>query len=445
MSDGSLSSSLAEADAALAEGDARTAFTAMRGVLDYPAPALDDAAAVGRAYAMFSRIAAAIAGPQLGEIMDRVAASPNDIDALYDAGFALYEQRLFAMAATLLERADRLAPGRPKIVAELSSALEGAMFYGAAALTVDRSGLADQDPMLAYLSGFNWLMVGSVERAANRVEQLPATEDPTLAHVFDALGGMVRRAQALAAAGIDVGEHALTAWHAILNGTLLTHESPFGHDEPMRGRYAMVADSPGLMREGIDRLARIVAATALRPQQVVAAPDRSSQLLAMAVARVLELPLVHWRDGEPTGIVVAWNLDTVGDDAFLAAHQAHRPGTLLFAHASDWVEPFPYAPDVTTFLGQTIMHPYSGGALRVDPVTGQVGPAEPDQRDDAALVEEIVAAGINSPSETPVDDVLAIDRALAGLPEVDRLGVRCTRGRRPRQRTGSPVQSNRFV
>lgn len=57
----------------------------------------------------------------------------------------------------------------------------------------------------------------------------------------------LRRAHALAEAGVDIGELALTAWHAILDGTLLLHESPYGHDDPMHGRYAYVSDSAGLV------------------------------------------------------------------------------------------------------------------------------------------------------------------------------------------------------
>lgn len=63
----------------------------------------------------------------------------------------------------------------------------------------------------------------------------------------------------------------------------------------------------------------------------------------------------------------------------------HRAGEVLFAHASGWVDPFPFAPDVTTLLGHSITHPYLGGALRVDPESKQVVRAGPDTLDDAVL------------------------------------------------------------
>lgn len=445
MESTSLSEVLAQAQAELVGGDARAAFSTIRPALDYPAAQLDGAAAITAAFDGFARIAGAIAGAELAAVLQAVAAGPDDPNALYQAGFALYEQQLFGIAATVLARADRLAPRQPRILSELAAALEGAMRYGDAALAVDASGLAESDPLLAYLSGYNWIMVGEIDRAAARLPVLADVRDDTLVHMRDALGGMVRRAQAVRSAGIDLGEHALTAWHAILNGTLLMHESPFGYDEPMRGRYAMVADSPGLMHEGIDRLGRILRALALAPERVIRAPDRASSILAAAVGRAFDRPVVDWSAEDQRGLVVVWSLEELDAPALLRAMFAHRPGQILFAHASNWVTPFGYAPDVTTLLGQTITHPFTGGALRVDPATQQVVPAQPDLRDDATLAAAILAASIDSPSQTPIEPVLAIARALAELPSADRLGLGRTTGNRLRQRAGSPVHSARFL
>lgn len=441
----SLSEILAQAQAELAADDARAAFSTIRPALDYPAALLDGAAAMTAAFTGFAAVARAIAGPDFAALVQAVAADPDDPNALYEAGFALYEQQLFGAAATVLARANRVVPQQRAILSELAAALEGAMRYGDAALAVDASGLAESDPLLAYLSGYNWIMVGEIDRAAARLPLLARVDETNLVHMRDALGGMIRRAQAVRAAGIDLGEHALTAWHAILNGALLTHESPFGYDEPMHGRYAFISDSPGLMHEGIDRLGRVLGALGLEPERVIRAPDRASSILAGAVGRAFDRPVVDWGAEGQRGLVVAWSLEELDAPTLLQAMFTHRPGQILFAHASNWVTPFGYAPDVTTLLGQTITHPFTGGALRVDPATQQVAPAQPDLRDDATLAAEILAAEIDSPSQTPIDPVLAIARALAELPAGDRLGVGRTTGNRLRQRAGSPVHSARFL
>lgn len=445
MTDADPQTTLSQAEAALGAGDPQDAFATVRALIEHPAAALAETADFVAAFSVFARIAAAIAGPELGQVMARVVATPDDPRALYDAGYALYEQQLHAIAATTLARADRLRPGDPEIVAELSSAFEGMMAYGEAAEAVERSGLAEHHPWLAYLSGFNRMMIGDLAAARRRLTQLERVAADVPDDLLGTLAGMVHRAEALVGVGIDLGSHALTAWHAIIDASVLLHESPHGYDGPMRGRYAYVADSPALMAEGLARLATVLRVADRMPARVIAAPDRASTILAHAAARVLELPLVPWSTAGESGLVVVWNLDAVGDASVLGALKDHADDRILFAHASDWVDPFPYAPDVTTFLGQTITHPYMGEGMRVDPETDEVVTDEPDTRDVEVLAQEIVASASEGDSRSSIDLIATIVRALARLPASDRLGLARTAGPRTRQRAGSPVASARFA
>jgi hypothetical protein len=259
------------------------------------------------------------------------------------------------------------------------------------------------------------------------------------------LRGMLARADAMTAAGISLGENALTAWQAAINGTVLLHESPHGYENPMHGRYAFVSDSAATQREGLERLKAVLAATNAAPARIVSAPGRESQLLGLAASRVLGAPVKRWESGAENGaLVVAWTMESVPDDAMLRALSSHAPSTRLFVHASSWVEPFGYAPDVTTLLHQNITHPYTGGALRVDPTTQKVTPSEPDTRPDEVLVEEIVNAQISDESKTTLEHVLKVTKALGGVAAPHRAGLFAEAGRRLRQRAGGPVQSNRF-
>ncbi len=310
-------------------------------------------------------------------------------------------------------------------------------------MVVDVSGLADADPLCAYLSGFAWLMAGDLDLPRARLNQLAGVEEGPIPEMRQALAGMVARADALLAAGVRLDERALTAWHAVIQGSILLHESPHGHDEPMHGRYAFVADGPGLMREGIERLASVLATRDRPVQQVVAAPDRASRILALAVGERLGLPVVPW-SGAPHGVVVAWTMESVGDPEFYRSMHAHRADQVLFAHASSWVQPFPYAPDVTTYLHQVVTHPFTGGALVADPDGGGVTESPADLRSDEELARVVLDAAVADPSVSGLMSVVQIAKALEGLPSAYAAGLHRVEGLRHRQRAGSPVPSARF-
>lgn len=439
----SLDEALAAVDRLLANNDAQEAYAALRPVIEYPAPDLASTQDFVAAMRGFAKLAKVFAGDEFAALIVAVAEEPDSPNALYQAAYALYEQHLPAIAATLLDRANRVLPGQPAIVSELCAALEAMLLYPIAALVADTSGLVPADPVTTYLAGFNRLMAGDVAAARQRLAAMQQSSDATLNAMREALAGLVARADALERAGIVLDERALTAWQAVIDGTVLLHESPAGHDAPMHGRYAYVGDSPGLMREGVERLAQVLAAEEIDVERVVAAPDRASLILAAATARVLGVPCVTWAgEAAPRGLVAVWSMEAVGDEAFARALHAHAPGQVLFVHASSWVEPFPYAPDVTTFLHQVVTNPYTGGAMRV--VEGRATRAEPDERPIDALVDEIVNAKPEEGSASRIGQVLAVASAVGRVDDAARGGLGRTSGLRLRQRAGSPVPSNRF-
>ncbi len=433
---------MSDARAALAAGDARGAFLALRPTLLWNTAPEDDAGWTAR-LSLFADISRAIAGDELAAKARASADAPSNPQAHYDLGYALYEQGLYDVAAAVLTRANRLAPGETAIVTELSACLEGAMQYGVAALVLGSSGLAERDPMCAYLLGFNSLMSGDLDAARAALPKVLG-DAPNLAAMRDALAGMLARADAIHAA-TPLGDAELTGWHAAINGAVLLHESPHGLDAGMHGRYAWLGDSPGLMREGIERLLTLLQSEAVAVPRVVSAPDRASQVLSAALAAMARVRWSVWTAGDTQpAVVCAWDLDAVGDAAFLQAMRFHAPGQVLFAHVSRWVEPFPYAPDVTTLLAQTATHPYTGGAMRVDPDTGKVAPAEPDPRDTASLAGEITVATITDPSARGLDVPQRVAEACRPLAPDARLGLHRVSGHRARQRAGGPVTSNYF-
>lgn len=435
---------LAEARLALRAGDRAAAFRAITSALQHPQSQELDDARLRAGFQLYVEISKAFADPATSEKLRAAAESFVDVGALYQAAQALFLQHQFGVAATLLHRAHRLQPGQPTIVAELVANLHALLLYAEAQALLASSGLCADEPLLSYLLGFSALMSGDLAAARGAMPSLAALSGPSAA-AREALAGMLSRADALLADRVDLGDHALTAWHAVIQGTMLTHESPHGYGTPMRGRYAFVQDSPDLMRQGIERLRRLLERVELRPARVVAAPDRASLILSLAVGQALELPVVPWAPGqEQHGLLTAWNLSAITELSFLDALGDHHPEQVLFSHASSWTDPFSFAPDVTTLLHQEITNPFVGGALSVDPDTKQVQVAPPRAESDALLAEEILAAPIRDPSVTTLAHVYSVLDPLLKLPPEQRVGLGRRGGRRLLAHRGSPVQSNRF-
>src|SRR4051812_23877090 len=123
VTDISLSERIAQAHAQLEAGDASQAFQTLRSALEDPQAALNEREPFVTGMRGFSPIARVIGGAQLGDTLDRVVKEPDRPRALYDAGYALIEHSLHRLAATVLLRANTVAPGEPAILGELSAAL----------------------------------------------------------------------------------------------------------------------------------------------------------------------------------------------------------------------------------------------------------------------------------------------------------------------------------
>jgi hypothetical protein len=432
-----------EARRLLAEGDASGAYEALRSLLEGSL----ELAETPRAAELLSLLADVAhglgAGPVI-EVLVRASKQPDAPRALYDAAYAMYEQKQHRVAAAMLGRADRREPGDARILAELSSNLEAIGANEEAALRLRLSGAADRDAVCRYLLAFNDVMHGELDEPRRLLPALGASTDGQVRGMAGEVEAMLARADALRAV-TPLDRTDLSGWHLVVNGSLLLHESPHGFDEGMHGRYAYVCDAFGLLREGIERTRIALAAARREPGRVVAAPDRSSRIVARAAAELLGLPLVPWEEGKDgPGLVVVHDLDHVGDADVLEHLRHHRPGQRLFAHASCWTDPFPYAPDVTTFLYQTAENPWSGGAMQVDQEKQQVVRAPPDEAPEEEIAARIVSAMITDASHRSADAVIALARAVRDLPPAHAAGLFRNEGHRRRQRVGSPVPSNRF-
>lgn len=439
-----VANAIQEASELLKAGDVGGAYRALHGILRYPAVAAPTPL-LREAMNALSAVATQLADEEFGALMGRVAKDPDDVEALFKAGFALYEQEQFDIAATLLARANKLDPKSADIVMELAVCFESIGRNAEALAALREYGSEDDSGLVQYLIGFNALMTGDLAEPRVQIEKLEALKADEVGPFLSALTALLARADAVEEK-LPLEGNALTAWHAILNESVLLHESPHGYEEPMHGRYAFVADSPELMKEGVLALQELLKRANLSPKAVMVTPERESLILGSLAARVLELPLLPWNGTrDPGTLVVTWSLSRIKDETVVESLAVHSPGEILWAHASNWVQPFGFAPDVTTLLYQQATHPYVGGALKIDPETQEPSIAEPDLRSIPELIEEILAAEIQEPTAAPAVVIESLLDSVHRLPERQTLGIFRSEGPRAIQRLGGPISSAQFL
>ena len=419
----------------IAGGDQATAFTRLRDGLGWPAGKAIDAAALPRWLAAVAELVHRRGAEALAQLATEAVRDPDSPDRLYDLGYALIDAGAPDIAATVLWRCLALVGDSEEVVCELTAALESALAYpDAFAILGEHAALRAQSFLCRYLYAFNAAMSGRLD-VTREVLPILAPDSDEAAAMAASIAAIVARADQVAGA-CPLDARDLRGWHYVLSGSLLAHQSPYGFDEPMRGRYAWLADSLPRVASGLERLARLVRDRDL--PCVYAPPGRGHEIVARAAAAKLGLSLAPWPAvGVPApGLVVLYDLaDLAPVDVERLAPR--RPDQVVFAHASPWTHDSPIAPDVTTLLYQSLVPPWGESTL-IDPETRAVRTAAADERSTEVVAAELVASAGLDEAE------LAADEPARWAALVERAWPPPTGGRRPRLRAGGPVSSSRF-
>jgi len=437
----SVDDAIGQARSELEAGEPQAAYDTLRWVFLNEA-LVEDHARFGRAMAVLAQIAEPIAGPEMAEVLAGAAASPDDIEALYAAGYECVEQQLWWPGACVLARAlARTEDGseqRTAVLGELVAALEadGRHVEACEALQANPNALAERFDM-RYLLAFNTLMSGELTAARLRAKEVgePASVDEqTMAR---RLIEMLARADAAGTLGPLDGRD-LRGWHFVTTGGLLLHLSPFGFDEGMHGRHAMTQDSAVRCRLGLLRLHAVLDSMDRTPERILLLPDRQSQVLGRAAAAMYGLPAEPYAP-DRAGLVIAYDLAELEDETL----GEHRPDQVLFAHATCWTDPPPVCPDITTYLYQVNIAP------GVDPeayLSGGPDPLDEDAAEDTlevrvqAVLDAIVDDEVDELPEDGIDRLAVFAETVGPLSSVLR-----QEGHRERLWEGGPVTSNRFA
>ena len=419
----------------ISQGEDQAAFTRLRTAFGWPAGKALMGADLPRWLGLLADLAARRGAQPLSEIATDVVRDPDNPDQLFDLGYALIDAGAPAVAATVLWRCLALVGESEDVLCERVSALESALAYpDAFAILEEHAALRDRSFLCRYLYAFNAAMSARLEVTRATLPTLEAVT-PEEETMHATLAGFIARADKLAGvSALDTND--LRGWHYVLTGGLLTHQSPYGFDEPMHGRYAWLGDSHARIATGLERLARL--ARGMQLECVYAPPGRGHEIIACAVSKKLDLPIVPWPAvGVPApGLVALYDLSDLAPNDITRLQQ-RRPEQIVFAHASPWTEDSPVAPDVTTLLYQSIVAPW-GETMVVNPETNEVQASPPDER----------------PAEEIADDILkspGLDASELEAEQLDRLEAVITRawplepGNRSRLWAGGPVPSNRFT
>ncbi len=424
-------------------GDPQEAYLNIRTILDYPGQVKNEIMWQD-AITLFERITRNLVGDKLGDLVKNIILYPNDVLALYDLAYELYEQRVHSIAATLLNRANKISPQNEKIVTELVSNLEAMMLNNEARkILSEAKDVLKSSEFCRYLLAFNSLMVGDINEPVKILPSIQGSSDEGIQFMAKTLEGMIDRALALKNVR-SLDNKDLRGWHIVLNGTVLLHRSPYVLDV-MNGRYAYVSDSYSLCRDGIDRIKEVLKIAEIDIPYVISLPDRSSQILAHATSKILEKPLEIWNLKDiKEGLIVSYDLDESCSEEMYGKITNFQPGQILWAHASNWINPYPIAPDITTFLNQENASPW-GRRMAYDIKGKELTTTKPDD----SVIEEVSLKIIEAEKDEDylddLDDLLSLIEPLKNLKDESKPGVFRTSGKRLRQRAGSPVPSGRFI
>ena len=422
------------------------AYSNIREILDYPGyfyleAVWDDV------IELFEKITRELIGDDWGDLVKNIRENPNDVDALYDLAYYLYEESAHSIAATFLSRANKIKPQDEKILSELVVNLEFMMMNQEACnLLTEAKEVLETSEFCRYLLGFNRIMTGNIDETKKLLLTIQDSQDKDIQFMANSLKGMIARASFLRSSS-SLDNTDLRGWHMVLNGSILLHLSPFGIDDGMNGRYAYISDSYSLCRQGIDRLKSVIDTAKIKIPCILSLPDRSSRILAMATSKIFKKPFKVWDevDIHAEGLIVAYDLNEIFSDEIIHDIADHRIGQILWVHASCWTYPFPFAPDITTYLYQQNNSPWGGGQMGYNINSKKIEILETNASEDEDLSQQIIRAERDPEYIDDLDDLLNMVESLNLLNDENKPGIFRTTGRRMHQRVGSPVLSNRFM
>jgi hypothetical protein len=140
----------------------------------------------------------------------------------------------------------------------------------------------------------------------------------------------------------------------------------------------------------LDKLRRLLTALHCVPDRVISLPDRDSEIIARAAASVLG---VSFALAPPVALaqshtlLVAADNRQIGDWALVPVLE----GQAVFALNLHWLHRGGPTPDIAGVLSQSLILPWSGDQIQVDPETREISHPPADTRPAEIVARDLVA------------------------------------------------------
>jgi len=426
----------------LDEGTAHEAFQLLRPLIDYPGQ-VDENTRWTSVWTTFAKIAEAIAGHEFASLVQNVAKKPDDPELLYRFGYELIEEHLEAVAATVLKRAFEHAPDSIEIVSEYVCALEGIGRNDEACRVLALLPATQSHFFLKYLHAFNTLMSGEWRESiamGDALNKLLHGEEGEHRDDFEMmmknLSRMHERAERLSSL-CDLSSGDLRGWNGVVNGSVLLHLSPYGGDDGMNGRYAMVQEGTELLGEAIFRMNTLLRSIERLPDHILFLPDRDSEILATIWGLSIGCPVEPYSPQSVTDrtVIVCYTPHDMNHEVL--AGLSEESGGIFWCHAVNWTHSTPVAPDVISYFYQYTTPPW-GDHFRINPETDEIENVPARDGSAATIAEELYR---EMETEFRPGDQELLTELWKRLTE---LKIKDPAHRRERFLADSPVKSSRF-
>jgi len=277
---------------------------------------------------------------------------------LFEAGYSLIEARQHELAAMLLNRVAKIAPGEPTVNYELGFALMSMKRFEQAIPYLEESLAKDND----FDTLLNLLVCYILTRQADKARltlekigeiKLNGEQSKELMHKQV----VVKRLESVSS------KNNLNArdWLYILYGSVLLRTST---------RQYRIKEDPATIGQMLAVLKGVLGGLCVDQPEAVEFYGPQSRPLAQSLAEFLEVPMSAYkgpRRKEPALLTMTWASDIIGPHKSFVDKEKDRH---LFSYALSWDEPLPVVPDIIGCLAFDEPMPWRMYDSKGQPVSG---------------------------------------------------------------------------
>lgn len=190
-------------------------------------------------------------------------------------------------------------------------------------------------------------------------------------------------------------------WHFIQHGAACLDYFWDSEEYVAGGRYVALWGYPETLRNVLEKLKRYLSQMESGVEEIYFLPDRSSQIVGLAAAKLLGLPYhIVGKEYKPSANQLIIAADNRAFNQINCLEWV-KENQVLFALNLDWLTPQRYVPDVCGHFSQAYYPFWEGGGISFCPETQKVRNAEGDDRAPEVIADLILES---EPEINPLDE-----------------------------------------